>query len=769
MDTAVAEDKKDITIAFEGNGATACDTKDIMVGVSENTATARTGESDVVSEKKTDVEKLGNSTTTTMDEGAAQTEPHSRQAIHNVAESTDDLDAPGSVTGTFMPPITTAPQRQSVITLPGAYSAAPGMELQRANTLSRLVVSSMQANHETADVEQNDPAETARETAPVMEHNNGLAVANPVEEALPHHLLPQAHSVDGEQQAERNGLSKKIKTFLLLGLILQFAVIMILVAFLAPEKNKDMAEPTSIGVEFMETESPTPSPTSAPTILADTWDLLPRSTLSALEDPYSAQARAYDWVLTDPNRTSYPQWKILQRFALVVFYYSTGGEAWNLQEDWLSYNVDECSWYFRNLVGGATNFFFHEGLLTEVGSESQFQDSVCNADGQYMHLVFTENNMVGTLPPELSLLSDSLQYLEAGSNENLYGLIPSEIGLLTNLRTFSSDRNHHSGQIPTEIGQLSNLLHLELGRNPFTGSIPSELGNLEVINHLSLRYCPGMSGTLPTELYRLTNMVTLRAEGLEGLSGGKLLSEIGQMTKLDCINLHHIPLNTSIPTEIGLLSNLRRFNVWACQITGSLPSEFLKLTNMRRIDIDDNAITGTIATEFGLFKNLTMAWMNGSRFTGTLPGSIFESWGQVTFLKINNNNLEGSLPSQLGLLTSLELLWLFQNRFSGSIPSELGLLSNVTELFLHDNNLTGGVPESLTSMAALDHLTLSNTSLSGSIPEALCEKVWDMSYICNVYFGIISICYDVEKMNFACSSTDLCGCDACGECNSTRS
>ncbi|CAB9506318.1 Leucine Rich Repeat [Seminavis robusta] len=751
MDAAVAEDRKD-----SGDGATAYDGKDIMVGDGDgdkNTATnstARTGETAVVeNEGKTEVNSLDETKTTT--EGPTQTDSPSSETI-NVAASPDDFDRTGGVIP--MPAITSAPQRHSVLTIPGAYASAPGMELQRADTLARSVVTSMQANHETA---------------PVTENDNGLAVASPVEEAIPHHLLPQAHGVDAEQQAERNNAQRTNQTnpFLILAVVLQFVVIMILVIVLVPEKNKGLEESTTIGTESMKTESPTSPPTSAPTILADTWDLLPGSTLSALDDPNSAQARAYDWVLTDPNRTSYPQWKILQRFALVVFYYSTGGEAWNLQEDWLSYNVDECSWYFRNLLGGATNFFFHEGLLTEVGSESQFQDSVCNADGQYMHLVFTENNMVGTLPPELSLLSDSLQYLEAGSNENLYDLIPSEIGLLTNLRTFSSDRNHHSGQIPTEIGQLSNLLHLELGRNPFTGTIPSEIGNLDVMDHLSLRYCPGMSGTLPTELYRLTNMVTLRAEGLSGITSGKLLPEIGQMTKLDYINFHSMPFNSSIPTEIGLLSNLRRFNVWTCQITGSLPSEFSKLTNLWRIDIDDNLITGTIPTELGLFKDLNMVWINGNKFSGTLPGSIFESWGQLTYLKMNDNNLEGPLPSQLGLLTSLELLWASGNAFSGTIPSELGLLNNVTELFLHENNLTGRIPESLTSMAALDHLTLSNTSLSGSIPDGLCENVWDMAYVCNVYFGIISICYDVEKVKFTCSSTDLCGCDACGECNST--
>ncbi|CAB9505742.1 LRR receptor-like serine threonine-protein kinase [Seminavis robusta] len=516
-------------------------------------------------------------------------------------------------------------------------------------------------------------------------------------------------------------------------------------------------------------ESPTISaaPTAAPTILADTWEGLLDTTRNAiLDNPHSPQALAYQWVLNDPNRTVYPEWKILQRFAMATFYYSTGGQNWNLQDDWLSYHVDECSWYFRKLVGGAENFFLFEGNTEEVAAELQFRDTVCDANGRYLHLVFTENNMDGSIPPEIYLLRDSLLYLEVGSNENLRGMIPSEIGLLTKLRKFYADRNLHTGQIPTEIGQLTLLQELEIGHNTFTGSIPSEIGNMQALSILSLRWCKEIAGTLPTELYRLTNMVTFHVHGLNSLQSGKLLPEIGQMTKLEKFWVYDIPFHSSIPTEIGLLSDMNRLNLWNCSITGSLPSELFRLTHMKRLDIDDNSLTGTIPTEFGLFPSLTMAWMNGNSFTGTLPSSIFENWGQLSYLKLHNNNLEGPLPSQLGLLTSLNLLWLAHNEFSGSIPSELGLLNNVTELFLHDTGLTGSIPESFKEMAGLEALTVSNTSLTGSIPNGLCENIWDMTYTCNEYFGgLYSFCEDMKRVNFTCSSTDLCGCDACGACN----
>ncbi|CAB9528849.1 Leucine rich repeat N-terminal domain (Partial), partial [Seminavis robusta] len=184
-----------------------------------------------------------------------------------------------------------------------------------------------------------------------------------------------------------------------------------------------------------------------------------------------------------------------------------------------------------------------------------------------------------------------------------------------------------------------------------------------------------------------------------------------------------------------------------------------------RLDIDDNEITATFPTEFGMFPNLTMAWLNGNEFTGTLPASIFQSWGQLSYLKIHDNKLEGPLPTELGLLTSLDLLWLSRNEFSGTVPSQLGFLANVTELFLHDNSITGRIPTSLTELASLEMLTVSDTFLSGSIPDGLCDRIWDITYTCNDYFGLYTICYDTEKVNFTCSSTNLCGCDSCEQCN----
>jgi hypothetical protein len=56
----------------------------------------------------------------------------------------------------------------------------------------------------------------------------------------------------------------------------------------------------------------------------------------------------------------------------------------------------------------------------------------CTADGAVRSLRFHLNNLVGSIPPELSWLSNSLILLDVGSN-NLTGPVFNELGLLTKL------------------------------------------------------------------------------------------------------------------------------------------------------------------------------------------------------------------------------------------------------------------------------------------------------------------------------------------------
>ena len=66
-------------------------------------------------------------------------------------------------------------------------------------------------------------------------------------------------------------------------------------------------------------------------------------------------------------------------------------------------------------------------------------------------------------------------------------------------------------------------------------------------------------------------------------------------------------------------------------------------------------------------------------------------WGQVLQDYFDANQVTGSLPAELGNLSNLTNLFLFENQLTGSIPSELGNLGNLQYLALSNNQLSGSI------------------------------------------------------------------------------
>ena len=90
---------------------------------------------------------------------------------------------------------------------------------------------------------------------------------------------------------------------------------------------------------------------------------------------------------------------------------------------------------------------------------------------------------------------------------------------------------------------------------------------------------------------------------------------------------------------------------------------------------------------------------------------------QIISLQLPDSQLIGTLPSSIGLLTSLtKYLWLFNNRIHGTIPSSLSSLSKLASLRLDENSLTGTVPSSLSLLTFLSTLNLNNNYLTGTLP-----------------------------------------------------
>ncbi|KAL0896527.1 hypothetical protein Bca101_080488 [Brassica carinata] len=95
--------------------------------------------------------------------------------------------------------------------------------------------------------------------------------------------------------------------------------------------------------------------------------------------------------------------------------------------------------------------------------------------------------------------------------------------------------------------------------------------------------------------------------------------------------------------------------------------------------------------------------------------------GRVTSLDLFGKSLSGYIPSELGLLDSLNRLDLAHNNFSKPVPVRLFEPTNLRYIDLSHNSLSGPIPDQIRHLKSLNHLDLSSNRLNGLLPESLAE------------------------------------------------
>jgi RHS repeat-associated protein len=150
------------------------------------------------------------------------------------------------------------------------------------------------------------------------------------------------------------------------------------------------------------------------------------------------------------------------------------------------------------------------------------------------------------------------------------------------------------------------------------------------------------------------------------------------------------------------------------------------------LDLNSRNMQGQLPSSIGLLTGLTYLNLpNCPGLTGPLPGSIGQL-RNLTYLRTTRSLFTGPLPVELAQLTQLQRLYVDQSSFSGPIPTWLGNLTNLTELDLETNQFTGTIPKELGKLTKLQSLVLSNyynippgrgNKLTGGIPPELGQLI----------------------------------------------
>jgi len=311
--------------------------------------------------------------------------------------------------------------------------------------------------------------------------------------------------------------------------------------------------PTTTAPTTLLTSAPTTSPTTLPsaapiTTAAETIvgfiTSITKSERSISYPPSSepsAEELAVQWLIEEDSmvlslETEKDRARLVQRYALLTFYYSTEGPSWTASDGWLGAE-DECTWF---------------GISCE--------------QSLVRRIILQGNNLNGTFPPDLALLQ-SLTTLGLWDNVDFGGSLPFAIGDLTNLQHFNVRNCGMSSSLPERaIGRWSNLVSFSAGDNALTGPLPRVIGNW-------------------------SNLVTFDVAGSE-FTG--TLPDFGQLSNLETFFVFSNSLNGTLPAILGNWTSMQSFNVWGNDFTGTIPDSVLAWENVMGAFFFANRFVGTM-------------------------------------------------------------------------------------------------------------------------------------------------------------------------------
>ncbi|KAI5082815.1 hypothetical protein GOP47_0002558 [Adiantum capillus-veneris] len=269
-----------------------------------------------------------------------------------------------------------------------------------------------------------------------------------------------------------------------------------------------------------------------------------------------------------------------------------------------------------------------------------------------------------------------------------------------------------SGTLPHEIGSFVNLQILDLSYNRnLTGSLPLQLFRLTNLTELYLQDC-GFYGSLPQDLGNFVSLTTLSLN--RNFFSGSIPHTIGQLSELVWLDLSSNELSGNLPLSLARLRRARHFHLQGNSFSGVIPAGiFNSKLPLIHLLLHNNSFEGSIPADIGSLKELDIMRLDHNTLTN-VSGSLAHIVS-LTTLRLDHNNLTGDLPDLSGLI-NMQVMDLSNNQFSpGPVPSWLWKFTNLSALALEAGNLLGSVPTNLFSLQRLALMRLGYNSLNGTL------------------------------------------------------
>lgn len=192
------------------------------------------------------------------------------------------------------------------------------------------------------------------------------------------------------------------------------------------------------------------------------------------------------------------------------------------------------------------------------------------------------------------------------------------------------------------------VVSVSIPKKRLYGLLPSALGSLFDLRHVNLRNNK-LFGSLPSELFQAQGLQSLVLYG-NSLSG-PLPNDIGKLGYLQTLDLSQNMFNGSIPTSIVQCKRLKTLDLSQNNFTGSLPIGFgVNLFALEKLDLSFNRFNGSIPSDMGNLSNLQgTVDLSHNLFGGSIPASL-GNLPEKVYIDLTYNNLSGPIPQNGALM-----------------------------------------------------------------------------------------------------------------------
>jgi hypothetical protein len=147
------------------------------------------------------------------------------------------------------------------------------------------------------------------------------------------------------------------------------------------------------------------------------------------------------------------------------------------------------------------------------------------------------------------------------------------------------------------------------------------------------------------------------------------------------------------------------------------------------IGLPKQGIVGTLSSDLGLLSSMQNVEIFDNKIVGTIPDAL-SRWTNLTTFYVYENGLNGTFPSALGQWSNLQQISVAFNQFTGTLPSSIIQWTNLIYFSVANNQLNGTIPDNVSQWSNLDVFILRHNQFSGTLPNTIGQ--WSVIQYMNI-------------------------------------